>query len=70
MLEENWDALRLFLASATQWRTAGMAGVVTGLDYTAVHLVAHALKLRFAAVFEDLHVMECAAVEALLERRR
>jgi hypothetical protein len=31
---ENWDAVQLFTACATQWRVA--MGGVTGLDYTAV----------------------------------
>lgn len=35
VLEENWEALQLFLSCVTQWRYAPMGGV-TGLDYAAV----------------------------------
>lgn len=38
VLPENWDALELFLACATQWRYAPMGGA-TGLDYTALQSV-------------------------------
>lgn len=38
VLPENWEALELFLACATQWRHVPMGGV-TGLDYTALYSV-------------------------------
>jgi Phage related hypothetical protein (DUF1799) len=39
-MEENQDALELFVACLTQWRTS-LAGI-TGLDYRAVDIVARA----------------------------
>jgi hypothetical protein len=67
VLPENWDAVRLFARTATQWRLAGMSGVRTGLDYPAVRLVARALKLPFA--LEDLQEMEAAALAFWAEER-
>ncbi len=38
---DNWDAVQMFMACATQWRMAvGMGGATpTGLDYSAVQAV-------------------------------
>jgi len=38
VLPENWPALELFLACATQWRYKPMGGV-SGLDATAIAAV-------------------------------
>lgn len=72
---ENWDAVQLFLALSTQWRavafgTLASARVLhTGLDYTAVESVARLTGIprsRRAAVFQQLRVMEEAALDVLL----
>ena len=62
---ENWPALQLFSSLGTQWRT-GMSGA-TGLDYTAVIAV-----LQFSTAkgqqqerFEEIQIMERAALEAM-----
>lgn len=57
VLEENWEAVGLYLAVQTQWRTAGMAGQRTGLDYNAVDSVMRRKGLG-NAVFEQLQVIE------------
>ena len=36
VLPENWEALEVFSACATQWRRGGMEGQMSGLDYGAV----------------------------------
>lgn len=64
----NWPSLMAFLACETQWRVAaGLGGVIRlGLDYAAVDIV-----MRRAAagdaVFDDLMVMERAALKAFGE---
>jgi len=63
---ENLQAYELFSALRTQWRV-GMAGA-TGLDYSAVPTV---LRLQgvpradWPQLFEDLRVMESAALQAM-----
>lgn len=64
----NVDAVRVFYALSTQWRTvSGMAGAaLVGLDYTAVPTVLRLLNLprkTWPAVFDALRVMEAAALE-------
>lgn len=67
--EENWPVLRLFLAMATQWRHAGMAGLPVGLDYAALPVVAGALELVLdGALLRRLRAMEDAYVLAVLEQ--
>jgi hypothetical protein len=62
---DNMPAVELFSDLATQWRRAGMAGAVTGLDYAAIPAV-FALrgvpKKQWSALFSDLRVMEDAAI--------
>lgn len=43
ILPSNWEAVRLFLGTSTQWRTAGINGAHIGLDYTAMRIVAEAM---------------------------
>ncbi len=64
----NWESLCFFLDCETQWRVAvgPSGGQLTGLDYSAVDVV---LRRRKAAdeVFDDLQVMELAALAAMGE---
>lgn len=70
ILPEIWPAVGLFAASATQWRRAGMSGIPTGLDYAGVAIVARAQGVALEdALFEDLQLMEAAALEAWAEAR-
>ena len=61
---ENWDAVRVFVAGATQWRI-GPSGTATGLDYAGVRAVAAGLRVRWRDVFEGVRAMEGAALEVL-----
>lgn len=67
VLEENEQVLRLFITCATQWRV-GSGGAV-GLDYSAVIQVMklYSIKNR-RSVFEDLQVMEAAALAKLNDK--
>lgn len=69
----NWCAVRAFVAMATQWRyrAAGMTSVPQGLDYGVVRDVLALLgikKKRRPGVFEQLRVLEAAALEAMRAR--
>lgn len=70
VLPENWDAVLTFLKCATQWRYAGMTGVRTGLDYTAVDVVIRMSELADPAkTFSQLQTIESGALEAFREQQ-
>jgi len=61
---ENWDALCLFLESQTQWRYGARSPL--GLDYQGVEVLLRLRsvgKARRAEMFQQLQVMEFAALE-------
>lgn len=62
---ENWDAVQVFMACSTQWRSAPMGGV-TGLDYTAVMSV---MSLYTDAQRETLQRIQIMEAEILSEVR-
>lgn len=73
--EENWDAVQVFSALSTQWRMSAFSGfgaarlVHTGLDYGAIEPVYRLIGIRRdrrAAIFQQIRVMEEAALDALL----
>lgn len=69
VLPENWEAVQMFLRCQTQWRTAGMGGVL-GLDYGPVAWLLRLYRVKDQrAVLEDLQTMEAAVLEALAEKR-
>ena len=60
----------LWMRLQTQWRTGGMGGQPTGLDYAAVWATLERLGVRRRReVFEHLQAMERAALTAWGERR-
>ena len=63
---DNWPAVTVFLALATQWRVLlGMGGLVwLGLDYAAVDVVMRRLAVPEGA-FADIRIMEAAALPIL-----
>ena len=64
-MEENWAAVRLFVACATQWRFAGMNGVRTGLDYAGVEAAARMAGIEVTGdLFDRLRIMERTALAA------
>jgi hypothetical protein len=71
---ENWEAVQVFLAMQTQWRTAAFSGLgsarlmYVGLDYSAIDPVCRMLDVkrkRRAAIFQSLRIMENAVLDAL-----
>jgi hypothetical protein len=66
----NWNTVLLFLASATQWRRAGMNAIATGLDYAGVEAAARLACLQTdPATFDGLRIMEAAALNAMREKQ-
>lgn len=64
---DNWKTLELFIAMGTQWR-AGMGGP-TGLDYTALPVVAKAMRIKLTRErFDGIRVMEGEALRVMGER--
>lgn len=65
---ENWQAVTLFVMLSTQWRV-GFSGRF-GLDYSAIETVFRLYKTtNRKRVFEDLRVMEKAALEFFHEEQ-
>lgn len=64
---ENVQAYNLFAALRTQWRSAGMAGVL-GLDYTPLFHKMDRMSLtdeEYLDLEDDIRAMECAALSAM-----
>ena len=71
-LKEDEEALTvaLFLAMGTQWRTAGMAGVRVGLDYSQIDATAQLCGVEMSpARFGQLREMEIEALTSWSEQR-
>lgn len=68
---ENWPAVKLFARCATQWRTAGMGGIRTGLDYAGVRAVCEFMgEAPSAELLDDILTMEAAALGVWAEERK
>lgn len=68
VFEENWEAVELFHKLSTQW-VWGSAGGAFGLNYQSLDLLFKLYKTRKRqAVFEQLQIMELAALQVLNER--
>lgn len=66
---DNVQALNVFIAMATQWRS-GMAGA-TGLDYAALPVVMRLAGVPFAeraGVFESIRILEGAALDEMRKK--
>lgn len=64
---ENAQAFALFKSLRTQWRAAGMAGVI-GLDYNTLFHKMDRMNLspeEYLDLEEDIRVMESAALAAM-----
>jgi hypothetical protein len=67
---EHWDAWRVFMAMATQWNGAGMAGLRVGLRYEALPVASRGVGVKLSpAVFRDIRLMEAEALSAWSEKR-
>ena len=65
---ENWEVVQMFLRCQTQWRTAGMGGVI-GLDYGAVAWLFRLHRVKDQrALLEDLQIMEAAVLAAFAKQ--
>ena len=61
---ENWNAVELFLRCQTQWNVSFNG--VTGLNYGSVLAIMNMYEYAEpSSVFEELQVIEVAAMEAL-----
>lgn len=72
--EPNLDAVRLFAALGTQWRCVVLGGgmephrlIWLGIDYAAIAPVMALLGLSEPTLFDDLRLMEDAAIGAFAE---
>lgn len=68
VMRPNWASVLTFLGLETQWRSVGLDKrmFLTGLDYTAVDAFMRRRDLP-DDVFDDLQIMENAALAALNE---
>lgn len=62
---ENETPLQLFIAMRTQWRTAGLGGVLTGLDYSALPVAADCAGIGRDALREHFGALQVMEFEAL-----
>lgn len=68
-----WQSWRLWMGVATQWRTAGVAGIRIGLDYTILEPVARALGIPTpldTQTFNDIRLLEAEALSTWSKKRR
>jgi hypothetical protein len=71
LLEESREAWGLFIASATQWRYAGMGGERAGLDYAGVRAVADARGIAWTAtLLKQISDFERGALDGFAETAR
>jgi hypothetical protein len=69
VLPDNWPVFCLFEQVRTQWRSAGMGGVL-GLDYTVVFRLLDRIAegTDWDEMLDDLRVMETAAMSTINKR--
>lgn len=66
------ESINLFESLHTNWRRGGCNGARTGLDYGAVHAVLvmrQIPKKKWAELFDDIRVMEDAALDHLSKQK-
>ncbi len=64
MLEENWEAVNLFLRLSTQWKCS--QGAMIGLNYQSVEFFFRLFKVKNRAdVLMDIQVMEFEALRII-----
>ncbi len=67
MIPENWDAVRLLLASQSQWRR-GPSGHIVGLDYAGCRAAAKGARVGWRKNFDKLRIAEAAVLEEAARR--
>jgi len=66
VIEANRDAVLAFCACCTQWRRAGTAGMMVGLDYPAARATVEWLGIApTPELLADLRSMEAASLAEL-----
>lgn len=73
LFDDNVTSFSVFQRMRTQWRTRGMDGDISGLDYSALPAVMQLMNIppaRQGGVFDDLHLMELETLMVAAERRR
>lgn len=68
---ENWTAWELFAGLQTQWRTAGMGGQRTGLDYNVLFHKMDRMNLQrddYELLEIDIQVMEIEAIATMSKK--
>ena len=68
---ENWETVQVFVALGTCWRVDGFNGRWLGLDRTQIDSTLRLMRVPIARrreVFEDLLVMEAAALPVINRR--
>lgn|GEM_PF-1756948 len=69
--EDEGLAASLFLALGTQWRTAGMAGTMQGLDYQAIEPTARLIGIEpKPRLLLHLQTMEAEALKCFAEQAK
>lgn len=69
--QECRPAIEVFVACATQWRRAGMDGVMVGIDYGAVEIAARWMEIAITPqIFWDLRVLEDETMAVIAERQK
>ncbi len=69
---ENFVSVQVFQRMHTQWRTRGMDGEISGLDYSSFPITARMLKVPrkdWEQVFDDVGLMENETLAVVVERR-
>lgn len=67
VFEDNWPAVEIFIRASTQWNVAGMGGYV-GLNYQSIEFLFKLFEVEDQkAVFDDIRVIEMAALRVLNE---
>lgn len=68
VLPENWECVQVFLALTMCWRIDSFNGRYMGLDRPAIESTLRLTGIppeRHREIFEDLRIMENAALESL-----
>lgn len=68
--QENWQSVTLFLALSTQWNVSP-AGSALGINYVSIESIMRIFsikKKKRVAMFDDIRLMELAALGVLREK--
>jgi len=72
VLRDNWPTVEMFLACQTQWEIHGFSGHYLGLRYEGLESAVNLMEVKHddrRALFEQLRLMELAALEIINTKR-